>query len=259
MRPLRAPAALVLLVLSAADGAQAAPVASVFGGRLACVVQNEVQYCEGGIGSRVESWDGVPLDVNVTLPPPDQAGPFPLIVDLHGWGLSKTAGPAVGTCEGGLRRGQLHGPWIRAVLRLGRVARTRPHADGSRRLREAGLDPPGGCALRGARHPAPGRTAGRRGPDHPGPRRRDGAVLRRRPVAHPRRAAQPRHAAGRHPGAVEEPGRPRHVDRRRGAAHPVERSGAGPDAERPSARLRHGRLVWRARRRPEAVVGRPAL
>ena len=43
----------------------------------------------------------MPLDVNVTLPPPDQAGPFPLIVDLHGWGLSKTAGPQLARAKAG--------------------------------------------------------------------------------------------------------------------------------------------------------------
>src|SRR5262245_41843099 len=96
MRPVRVLAALVpFLVLAAADGAHAAQVASVFGGRIACVVRSEVQYCEGGLGSRIESWDGVPLDVNVTLPPPEQSGPFPLVVDLHGWGGAKTAGPQV--------------------------------------------------------------------------------------------------------------------------------------------------------------------
>src|SRR4029453_9540952 len=90
-----------LLVLAAAGGTHAGQVASVFGGRIACVVRSEVQYCEGGLGSRVESWDGVPLDVNVTLPPVDQTGPFPLIVDLHGWGGGKTGGPQVARAKAG--------------------------------------------------------------------------------------------------------------------------------------------------------------
>src|SRR5262245_14935649 len=101
MRPVRLLVALVLLVLSAPSGANAAQVAWVFGGRIACVVRSEVQYCEGGLGTRVESFDGVPLDVNVTLPPPDQTGPFPLIVDLHGWGLSKAGGPQVARAKAG--------------------------------------------------------------------------------------------------------------------------------------------------------------
>src|SRR4029450_2611833 len=90
MRPVRASVALLLLVLAAADGAHAAQVASVFGDRIACVLRSEVQYCEGSVASRVESWDGVPLDVNVTLPPPDQTGPFPLVVHLDGWGGGQT-------------------------------------------------------------------------------------------------------------------------------------------------------------------------
>ena len=36
------------------------------------------------------SWDGVPLDVDVTLPASGD-GPFPTIVMLHGWGGSKTS------------------------------------------------------------------------------------------------------------------------------------------------------------------------
>ncbi|MHB1537400.1 MAG: CocE/NonD family hydrolase [Solirubrobacteraceae bacterium] len=52
-----------------------------------------VRFCEGnGSTQRVPSWDGVPLDVNVTLPNPAEhgAGPYPTIVMLHGYGGSKT-------------------------------------------------------------------------------------------------------------------------------------------------------------------------
>jgi predicted acyl esterase len=38
----------------------------------------------------VHSFDGVPLDVDVTLPATGK-GPFPTIVMLHGWGGSKTS------------------------------------------------------------------------------------------------------------------------------------------------------------------------
>jgi fermentation-respiration switch protein FrsA (DUF1100 family) len=48
-----------------------------------------VQKCTGSIDTRVPSWDGVPLDVDLTLPPAGQQGPHPLIVYLHGWGGSK--------------------------------------------------------------------------------------------------------------------------------------------------------------------------
>ncbi|HEV7732674.1 MAG TPA: CocE/NonD family hydrolase [Candidatus Binatia bacterium] len=81
-----------VLVTALLAPASAAIVPSLFDGRLPCVVTAGVQYCEGGLGKRVESWDGVPLDVNVTLPPADMSGPFPLIVDIHGWGIGKTNG-----------------------------------------------------------------------------------------------------------------------------------------------------------------------
>jgi predicted acyl esterase len=95
MRSVRLLAMLLPLALFAASRASGASVATVFGGRVACGERDGVQFCEGDPGARVESWDGVPLDVNVTLPPPDRDAPFPLIVDLHGWGLAKTPGPQV--------------------------------------------------------------------------------------------------------------------------------------------------------------------
>src|SRR5262249_30976963 len=84
---------LPFLLLALVAPAAAAPVASVFGGRIACAEQSGVQFCQGDAAHRVESFDGVPLDVNVTLPPADQDGPFPLILDLHGWGGSKSGNP----------------------------------------------------------------------------------------------------------------------------------------------------------------------
>ncbi len=49
-----------------------------------------MQFCEGDVNTRVESWDGIPLDVNVTLPPAAMTGPFPLIIEHHGWAGSKS-------------------------------------------------------------------------------------------------------------------------------------------------------------------------
>ncbi|MHB1809917.1 MAG: alpha/beta hydrolase family protein, partial [Solirubrobacteraceae bacterium] len=50
-----------------------------------------VRFCKGnGTTQRVPSWDGVPLDVDVTLPPGTSEGPFPTIVMLHGYGGTKT-------------------------------------------------------------------------------------------------------------------------------------------------------------------------
>jgi fermentation-respiration switch protein FrsA (DUF1100 family) len=60
----------------------------------ACAPQQGVRLCSG---TPVASFDGVPLDADVTLPASGN-GPFPTIVMLHGWGGSKadfesTTGP----------------------------------------------------------------------------------------------------------------------------------------------------------------------
>ncbi len=56
----------------------------------ACVAQFGVRFCPTTtLNERVPSWDGVPLDVDVTLPP-SGSGPFPTIVMLHGLGADKT-------------------------------------------------------------------------------------------------------------------------------------------------------------------------
>ncbi len=61
--------------------AHAAPVASVFGGRASWTTESSgVKVRQGAPGSRVESWDGVPLNANVALPPPAMDGPSPLMV-----------------------------------------------------------------------------------------------------------------------------------------------------------------------------------
>jgi fermentation-respiration switch protein FrsA (DUF1100 family) len=54
-----------------------------------CAQQDGVRFCGGTIASRVPSFDGVPLDADVTLPSTGN-GPFPTIVMMHGWGGSKT-------------------------------------------------------------------------------------------------------------------------------------------------------------------------
>ncbi len=81
-----------LAVIGAAP-AGAATVDKAFTGHgpgVACAVQaSGVQFCSGDVASRVPSWDGVPLDVNLTLPPASVDAPYPLIVHMHGWGLQK--------------------------------------------------------------------------------------------------------------------------------------------------------------------------
>jgi predicted acyl esterase len=56
-----------------------------------CKPQDGVRFCPTEtLAQRVPSFDGVPLDVDVTLPPTG-TGPFPTIVMLHGWGETKTS------------------------------------------------------------------------------------------------------------------------------------------------------------------------
>jgi pimeloyl-ACP methyl ester carboxylesterase len=79
-------ALLPALLLLAPASAEAAP-ANPFGH--ACTPQNGVLFCPtSNDAQRVPSWDGVPLDVDVTLPATGN-GPFPTIVMLHGWGGNK--------------------------------------------------------------------------------------------------------------------------------------------------------------------------
>lgn len=56
-----------------------------------CVAQSGVRFCPAAtLEQRVPSFDGVPIDVDVTLPPTG-GGPFPTIVLLHGYPGTKTA------------------------------------------------------------------------------------------------------------------------------------------------------------------------
>jgi predicted acyl esterase len=57
----------------------------------ACTAQDGVRFCPtSSLEQRVPSFDGVPLDVDVTLPA-FGTGPFPTIVMMHGWGGSKSS------------------------------------------------------------------------------------------------------------------------------------------------------------------------
>lgn len=56
--------------------------------RLDCQPRLGVRFCEGSPASAVPSFDGTPLDVNVTLPAAGD-GPFPLVVGFHGYGGRK--------------------------------------------------------------------------------------------------------------------------------------------------------------------------
>jgi fermentation-respiration switch protein FrsA (DUF1100 family) len=80
---------VIAVALLAASGAAQAAEGTPFGH--ACKAQDGVRFCPAEtLAQRVPSFDGVPLDVDVTLPPSGE-GPFPTIVMLHGWGGNKTA------------------------------------------------------------------------------------------------------------------------------------------------------------------------
>ncbi|MFL5822158.1 MAG: CocE/NonD family hydrolase [Solirubrobacteraceae bacterium] len=82
---------LPLLVLSPSGSASAGAI-KPFGH--ACHSVHGVRFCpttEAGTGrtaNGVKSFDGIPLDADVTLPPTGN-GPWPTIVLIHGWGGSK--------------------------------------------------------------------------------------------------------------------------------------------------------------------------
>lgn len=75
--------------------AGAAPVASVFDGKIPCTVQpSGVRYCNGAggaVANTVNSFDGSPIDVNFALPDETEfgPGPYPLAMYFHGFGGSK--------------------------------------------------------------------------------------------------------------------------------------------------------------------------
>jgi pimeloyl-ACP methyl ester carboxylesterase len=80
-----------LLVPAVASGAATRGLPKPFG-RLLCAPSDGVRLCRGGmVGTgdlRVPSFDGVPLDADLTLPAGGKA-PYPLIVLLHGLGGNK--------------------------------------------------------------------------------------------------------------------------------------------------------------------------
>jgi pimeloyl-ACP methyl ester carboxylesterase len=80
-----AAALLALLPAASASAAASAP----FGH--ACTSQNGARFCPTtDLAGRPHSFDGTPIDVDVTLPPTAD-GPFPTILLLHGLGGDKTS------------------------------------------------------------------------------------------------------------------------------------------------------------------------
>jgi fermentation-respiration switch protein FrsA (DUF1100 family) len=84
-----------LLAVGLAAPSSSAVAQTVFGHQ--CTVQADgTRFCpttDGSAGQTLDgvpSFDGVPLDVDVTLPPGEGHGPYPTIVMLHGYGGEKT-------------------------------------------------------------------------------------------------------------------------------------------------------------------------
>jgi predicted acyl esterase len=83
--------ALALLASPVAALARPAGTAEAAPFGHACKAQDGVRFCPSEtLAQRVPTFDGVPLDADVTLPA-SGAGPFPTIVMLHGWSGSKTS------------------------------------------------------------------------------------------------------------------------------------------------------------------------
>lgn len=68
--------------------------------RISCTPIEGMRFCEGSLETRVPSFDGVPLDVNVAFPADSIAeAPFPLVVRMHGYSGTKD-GPYLGGVRG---------------------------------------------------------------------------------------------------------------------------------------------------------------
>jgi predicted acyl esterase len=85
---MRARLSLAAAIAALAFPATAAAAGPTPFGKLSCVAQEGVRYCPGSVATRVPTFDGVPLDVNVALPA-DQSTNLPLAVLSHGYGGHK--------------------------------------------------------------------------------------------------------------------------------------------------------------------------
>ena len=187
------PLLVAVFVLAPAAAAQAVPP-EPFGH--SCTPQNGTLFCPtANDAQRVPTFDGVPLDVDVTLPP-NGDGPFPAIVLMHGWGGGKASFQPTSPEGGGggnyhfndvyfARKGYAV---ITASARgFGRSCGALDVARGPRRRTRMG--PSSRPALRDSRHPAPARAPGGPGPRPAAGDRGGRHLLRRHPEHEPRSPA----------------------------------------------------------------------
>ena len=80
---------LWLLVAAEPAGAE---ITDVFDGQVSCAEQADgTRFC-GGTDTLVPTFDGLPIDVNVALPPQPTTGPegpYPMVMVFHGYGGSE--------------------------------------------------------------------------------------------------------------------------------------------------------------------------
>ena len=191
------------------------------------------------------TFDGVPIDVNVALPPEPACGPRrPLPARsciFHGWGGSKLGLKASmqGWADARLRGLQHERP------RLGQLLRRPATPTGSpTRSCADGLQPPDGHPLRGPRRAVPSPAARRRGRRRPAEDRRHRRLLRRRHLDGARRRSRTARCS---PTARSSPGRapsgtPMRSPRRRREI-PWTDLAYSLMPERPHARLRRRRSL----------------
>jgi hypothetical protein len=79
-------ASALLTTLAPTLNAQGCPGTMTSGGVVSPAGGHPFIVCTG----RIRSFDGTPLDTDVTIPTAASAAPRPLMIFLHGWGNSKT-------------------------------------------------------------------------------------------------------------------------------------------------------------------------
>ena len=196
MRSLGAMVGALAVTIAFTGSASAAPPAP-FGH--SCTAQNGVRFCPTADSAhRVPTFDGVPLDADVTLPAngtralPDHRDDARLGRQQDELRVHLTRRPLQQQLlrPPGVRRPQLHGPRVGQLVRRGAERRSLGA------LRQ-GLHPPGRHSLRGSRHSVSARPPGRRG-DHEAARdRRHRGLLRWRAERRARHAEQQDSAARR--------------------------------------------------------------